>query len=287
LNVVVREARASDKKPLMDFVAKTWGGHDYIPSVWDEWLHDRAGRIFVAEVDGEQVGMNRVRFLPNGTGWLEGARIRPDFRGKGLASFLGKKSMEYASKFGVRTFRLTSGSHNKAAQKQVSKMGFKEVGRFDVFKAGRRSKSKAQGGVRRVSSKNAKRTMEIIGRSDEFRLGRGVYWDSFVVPSLDQDALNDLIRKRYVFTEEDGKGNSAIAISGLVGEGKNAWQQISFLCGKPALCKSLVSNILHASGSKKQEKYAFLPAGSKLSKILREIGMKKNFQMVLFEGRLD
>ena len=287
MNVVVREARASDRRPLMEFVARTWGGHDYIPSVWDEWLHDKTGTIFVVEVDGKQVGMNRVRFLRDGTGWLEGARIRPDFRGKGLASLLGKKSMEYASKFGITRFRLTSGSRNKAAHSQVSKMGFKEVGRFSVFKAGGRSKLKTQEGVRRVSSKEAERTMNLISKSEEFRLARGVYWDSFVVPSLDRDALADLIKKGYVFSTKDSKGNSAIAICGPVKEGNEVWQQMSFLCGKPALCRRLVSHLLQDSGPKKDEKYVFLPKGSRLSKTVREIGMKKEFQMVLFEGRLD
>ncbi len=287
MNVVVREARASDREPLMHFVAKTWGGHDYIPSVWEEWLQDRTGRIFVVEVDGKQVGMNRVRFLRDGTGWLEGARIRPDFRGRGLASVLGKKSMEYASKFGITTFRLTSGSRNKAAHRQVAKMGFKEVGRFNVFKAGKRSKLRTQEGVRKVSSKEVKRIMDIISNSEEFRLGRGVYWDSFVVPTLNQEALAYLIEKGYVFSTKDSKGNSAMAICGSVKEGDEVWQQMSFLCGRPALCRRLVSHLLQRSGPTKDQKYVFLPKGSRLSRTLSEIGVKKDFQMILFEGRPD
>ena len=31
----VRPARAEDKEPLMSFIRQVWGGHDYLPYVWD------------------------------------------------------------------------------------------------------------------------------------------------------------------------------------------------------------------------------------------------------------
>src|SRR5229473_3595212 len=161
MTVIVREANPSDKKPLMEFVAKTWGGHDYIPTVWDEWLRDKGGKIFVAEVDGKQVGMNRVRLLRDGTGWLEGVRIHPDFRGKGLASLLGEMSMRYASGFGVSTFRLTSSSRNRAAHRQVAKMGFSEVARFDVYRARTKSRLLHRGGVDRLSPPDLSKALRV------------------------------------------------------------------------------------------------------------------------------
>ena len=91
-----RPARPSDKAPLMSFIREVWGGHDYIPYVWDWWLKDRTGKMFVVEVDGVPVGMNRVRFLEDGSAWFEGVRVHPDFRGKGLATMLGENSMKVA-----------------------------------------------------------------------------------------------------------------------------------------------------------------------------------------------
>jgi len=286
LNVVVREARESDREPLMNFVAKTWGGHDYIPSVWDEWMRDERGKVFVVEVDGQQVGMNRVRFLNDGAGWLEGARIRPDFRGRGLASLLGKRAMEYASGQGVTTFRLTSRSQNIAAHRQVGKMGFTEVAKFDVFKRDTARRLRRQAGVRRVSMREMNRVTKTIQASDEYRLGRGLYWDVFVVSALDRNALTRLIEMGRVFSAKDRTGSDAVAIAGLVKEGDEAWQQISFLCGNPSLCRKLVSH-LSINPRAPDGTYAFLPHGSKLSKTMREIGLKKNFQMLLFEKRLS
>lgn len=287
MTVIVREAKPSDKKPLMDFVTKTWGGHDYVPSVWDEWLRDKGGKIFVVEVDGKQVGMNRVRLLRDGTGWLEGVRIHPDFRGKGLASLLGKKSMEYASRHGVSTFRLTSSSTNRAAHRQVAKMGFSEVARFDVFRARTKSRLLHRGRVDRISPADLSRALRVIRGSEEYRTGMGVYWDAFVTRALNRESLSELIARRYVFSAGDERGNNALAICGPAREGKEVWLQMSFLCGEPELCRKIVSHIFRSSKPKRDENFVFLPKGSRLSKSLKELGLKKYFQMVVFEGRLD
>jgi GNAT superfamily N-acetyltransferase len=287
MTVIVRVAKPSDKKPLMDFVKKTWGGHDYVPSVWDEWLRNKGGKIFVVEVDGKQVGMNRVRLLEDGTGWLEGVRIHPNFRGQGLASLLGEKSMQYASKLGVSTFRLTSSSRNRAAHRQVAKMGFSEVARFDVFRARTKPRLLRGGGVHRLSPVNLSKALRVIRGSDEYRAGMGVYWDAFVTRTLDRHALSELVAKGYVFSASDEKRNTAIAVCAPAKEGKEVWLQMSFLCGEPALCKKIVSHIFRSSRPKRDENFVFLPKGSRLSKSLKEIGLKKSFQMVVFEGRLN
>ena len=287
MTVIVREAKPSDKKPLMDFVTKTWGGHDYVPSVWDEWLRDKGGKMFVVEVDGKLVGMNRVRLLKDGTGWLEGVRIHPDFRGKGLASLLGEKSMKYASNLGVSTFRLTSSSRNRAARRQVAKMGFSEVARFDVFRARTKSSLLRGGGVDRLSPSDLSKALRMIRGSEEYRAGKGVYWDAFVTRALDRESLSELIAKRYVFSARDEEGNSAVAVCGPSREGEEVWLQMSFLCGEPALCKKIVSHLFRSSRPKRDENFVFLPKGSRLSKSLKEVGLKKYFQMVVFERRLD
>ena len=287
MTVIVREAKPSDKKPLMDFVTKTWGGHDYVPSVWDEWLRDKGGKMFVVEVDGKLVGMNRVRLLKDGTGWLEGVRIHPDFRGKGLASLLGERSMKYASNLGVSTFRLTSSSRNRVAHRQVAKMGFSEVARFDVFRARTKSSLLRGGGVDRLSPSDLSKALRVIRGSEEYRAGKGVYWDAFVTRALDRESLSELIAKRYVFSARDEEGNSAVAVCGPSREGEEVWLQMSFLCGEPALCKKIVSHLFRSSRPKRDENFVFLPKGSRLSKSLKEVGLKKYFQMVVFEGRLD
>src|SRR2546427_390246 len=117
--------------------------------------------------------------------------------------------------------------------------------------------------------------------------GMGVYWDAFVTRALDREALSELIAKRYVFSAGDEKGNTALAVCGRAREGEEVWLQMSFLCGEPELCKKIVSHLFRSPRPKRDENFVFLPKGSRLSKSLKEIGLKNYFQMVVFEGRLD
>ena len=170
----VRPARPSDKPPLMGFIRDVWGGHDYIPQVWDEWLRDKEGRMFVVEADGVPVGMNRVRFLEDGSAWFEGARVHPDYRGKGLASILGENSVKLARSRGITVLRLTSGSHNRAAHRQIARIRFRERARFSIYAPSKRKRLPARGTAEKVGEADHASVMRLIRSSREYRIGTGV-----------------------------------------------------------------------------------------------------------------
>ncbi len=270
----------------MKFVSKTWGGHDYIPDVWDDWMKDKSGKIFVAVADGKQVGMNRIRFLPEGIGWLEGARIHPGFRGKGLASLLGKSSMEFGVARGMHTFRLTSSTRNKPARKQVAKMGFREKVRFDVYEV-KRAAFRGKTPARRVRSSKLDATWKFVRSAPEFRSAMGIYWDAFVARTLNKETLATLIGDGRVFVYGDTRGSQAAAILGQVAEGSEAWTQLGFLCGEAKQCKRLIRHIFR-SGAMKQvgEDLIFIPRKSQLSKVVKEMSKAHHFQMVVYERKV-
>jgi RimJ/RimL family protein N-acetyltransferase len=285
LKVEVREAEPSDKEPLMEFVSKTWGGHDYIPVIWDKWLNDKSGRVFVLVVNGKQVGMNHIRFLPEKVGWLEGARISPEYRGKGLASLLGRNSMNFGSLHGTHVFRLTTSSRNKAARKQIGKMGFREIARFSVHRVGNvRFRSNAS--VRTAKPAELRATWEFIRSSREFALANGLYWDAFVARTLNLANLTELIKRERVFHSGGSRGLRAVAIFGRVAEGSEIWNQMGFMCGVSKECKKLVRHLFRsAMRARVDENFIWAPMGSDLAKVIKEMGMKKSFQMAVFEGQ--
>ena len=161
----VRLARASDKEPLMAFIRHVWGGHDYLPRVWDQWLRDPHGRTYVVEVGGVPVGTNRVTFLEDGSAWFEGVRVHPDFRGKGLATMLGKNSLRVAEARGVKVFRLTSGSTNKAAHRQIARIRFSEVSRFSVYRPPDGWRPPRKKGAEHPTAREASKVAGLVGRS--------------------------------------------------------------------------------------------------------------------------
>lgn len=199
MNARVRLARPADKGQLMSFIKDVWEGHDYIPRIWDEWLKDETGKMFVVEADGVPVGMSRVKFLEDGSAWLEGARVHPDFRGRGLASMLGENSMRIAMDRGVKVFRLTSWSRNKAAHRAIARMNFKESSRISPYEPGKGIRFAPQKGVRLAEMDDLSRVAGLIRESREFRLGSGVFWDAFTAASLSPSVIKKLVGEGSVW----------------------------------------------------------------------------------------
>lgn len=276
MEVRVRAARTTDKAPLMSFIRGVWGGHDYIPRVWDEWLRDERGRTFVVEVDGVPVGMSRVRFLDDGSAWLEGARVHPAYRGRGLASTLGETSMRFARGKGVSLFRLTSGSRNWVAHRQIGRMGFKEASRFSVYEPPKGMRLRRSAQARKANPSELSIVMARIEQSKEFRLGSGVFWHNFSATSLKPELVEELIAEGAVW-----RSGEAVAIAREGGEGSGVWEEVCFVGGPVVEAMELVRSLM---GRKKRaaERWVFVPQRSPLISELRRRGYQRNFSMVLF-----
>jgi GNAT superfamily N-acetyltransferase len=279
LRFMVREARPSDKMPLMSFIKDVWGGHDYIPHVWDDWIGDKSARMFVIEADGMPIALNRVRFLADGSAWFEGVRVHPEYRRMGLASMLGDNAMRVAVENGAPVFRLTSGSRNKASHGQVAKMGFGEVARFSVYEAkkARRFHPRKEVGVAKVDD------MEIIMRSikesREYRLGQGALWDGFAAMSLTPAVLKNAISENSVYACD-----GAVAIRRLAREEKEIWNQIGYISGDAEPAMKLVDSIFAMKG-RFDWRFVVVPQGSPLVGALRRHGLRRSFSNVLFERK--
>ena len=275
----VRPAEAADKAPLMSFIKDVWGGQDYIPFVWDSWLHDRRGKMFVVEANGSPVGMNRVRFLEDGSAWFEGARVHPAYRGMGLASMLAENSMRYAESRGVRVFRLTSGSRNKMAHRQISRIMFNEVARFSVYEPLRGRMPKATGAATLMTLGELTRVMDLLRAAKEFRLGGGVFWHDFTAASLTENVVSGLLAEGAVWRE----GN-ALGVTRIGDEGEGVWEQICYLGGPVSDSMRLIRALI-GRHKKVSERFVFVPQKSPIIPALRGEGYGRNFSMVLFERK--
>jgi GNAT superfamily N-acetyltransferase len=279
MNVKVRPARPADKGQLMTFIRDVWGGHDYIPRIWDDWLKDETGKMFVVEADRVPVGMSRVKFLEDGSAWLEGARVHPDFRGRGLALMLGENSMRIAMDRGVKVFRLTSWSRNKPAHRAIARMNFKESSRISAYEPGKGAKFAPQKGVRLAGMNDLSRITRLIRESREFRLGSGVFWDAFMAASLSPSVIEKLVGEGSVWTASE-----SVAIARLGGEGSQTWRQVCFLTGKG---DEPVRMVRHVFGLKSRVKTTrriiYLPQGSRLIGTLRRAGFSRLTSLILFE----
>jgi len=137
MQVEVRPARAEDKEAVLAFTAHTWDeeGGDYIHLVWDHWLNDHAGRLFVATADGQPVSVARVALQSRTEAWFEGMRVDPNHRRQGIAVQVQQACLAYAREQGRRVARLATGADNYASQSLTEQGGFRRVATFRHYLA--------------------------------------------------------------------------------------------------------------------------------------------------------
>jgi ribosomal protein S18 acetylase RimI-like enzyme len=136
-SIAVRPARAEDRDAALAFCARIWDGGDYIEHVWDAWLASSGGALLVAAdtVSERPLGLVHVRMVSDDEAWLEGIRVDPDARRRGIGRLLTSAALAEARARGAVVARLMVMSTNSASQELVAGFGFAkvaEVVRYDA-----------------------------------------------------------------------------------------------------------------------------------------------------------
>jgi ribosomal protein S18 acetylase RimI-like enzyme len=133
--LIIRAARADDRDGVLAFCADIWEGHDYIPYVWDDWLHDVDGTFLVAEAGGRPVGIVHVLLVTEREAWLEGIRVDPTERRQGIARTLVSQALVAARQRGAEVARLMTSAANTASQQLIARFGFTRVAELVRYEA--------------------------------------------------------------------------------------------------------------------------------------------------------
>ena len=135
--VVVRPARAEDRDAVLAFCARIWDGHDYIAYVWDAWLADQRGALLVAveRASGRPLGLVHVRMVSDDEAWMEGIRVDPDARRRGIGRLLSTASLAAARERGAAVARLLTSRTNTASQQLAAGFGYAKVAEVARYEA--------------------------------------------------------------------------------------------------------------------------------------------------------
>lgn len=152
---------------------EVFGGHDYLPEVFDDWVADPAGSFQAVEIEGEVAGVQRLRPIGAGLALYEGMRVDPARRRQGIGAAMLGLALAEARAGGVREVRLLSG--NPDAIRIFERAGFRRLSTLTGWVAGR-----VEGGdPARVASPADAAALAERARSDPvFGLYGGVssYW---------------------------------------------------------------------------------------------------------------
>jgi len=124
----IREARRADKELLVPWTTHTFAWGDYVVDSFDDWMAHGQSRVLVAaDGDDEPVAVGRGVLLSPDELWLQGVRVHPDWRRRGIASELGREIERWGTGLGAKVALLMTEDWNEAARVQVSSVGFRKT----------------------------------------------------------------------------------------------------------------------------------------------------------------
>ncbi|KAK3577191.1 hypothetical protein CHS0354_037531 [Potamilus streckersoni] len=114
----IRKATTADKDAVLALNKNVYGGLDYLPSYYDEFLKNPIAMPFVITLDGKIIGYLCALVVDNGETVVHRAgRIDPKFQGKGyykvLSQHVTEKVME---RYNLKTRGMVTGDDNLKAQ---------------------------------------------------------------------------------------------------------------------------------------------------------------------------
>jgi GNAT superfamily N-acetyltransferase len=133
--VVCRPALPVDTPQALELSSKIWGGEDYVPYVWEDWLQDPEGQLAVAEYGGRVVGFGKLSRLAPCDWWLQGLRVDPAYRGRRIASKLHSYLMAHWRQHCSGVLRFSTSTQNLASQHLAEISGFTKIGSYTYFSA--------------------------------------------------------------------------------------------------------------------------------------------------------
>jgi GNAT superfamily N-acetyltransferase len=127
----VRIAREEDIPLILPWTQDTFEWGDYIPDRLPDWIADPDSVVLVV-VDSEDRpwAITHALMLSGDEGWLEGARVHPDHRRRGLGKTLNEVGVAWLKDQGARVVGLAAEADNEPVHLQMEQLGYRAVSRW-------------------------------------------------------------------------------------------------------------------------------------------------------------
>lgn len=128
MTVSIRPARHEDIEKIRPWTTDTFSWGDYVADRLASWIDDPDSIAIVCTDEADEpVAVSHALMLSASEGWLEGARVREDYRRAGLGKALNNYGVDWAKERGANVVRLAIESDNLAPQKQVEALGYRRT----------------------------------------------------------------------------------------------------------------------------------------------------------------
>jgi len=267
----LRDARNADKKVVLDFCRNTWPGYgDFIPQVWDRWIRQRRGRFIVAELEGQPVGIAKITDFGYGEIWLEGLRVDPRHRRKGIARAINREVLRTLKLIKPRVVRFCTAQSNRASRKIGSQYGFSVIARFRYYWDEPR-RGRISGEV--VGEEDIGAIYDFVARSQFLRLSSGLVAEGWIFREFSRRLLRRYLRRGWVYAVRRRGILRGVAIYPY--EESEGGITVGFVDGEEQVIKSLVRNCRYLAARQGVESCSVAVPSRLFPRLVEEAGYSR------------
>jgi RimJ/RimL family protein N-acetyltransferase len=198
-------------------VRTIWEGHDYLPRLWGEWVHEPGSLLRVGLLGEEIVATGRAVELTPGGWWLEGMRVHPEYQGRGYATRLHNHLVDLAlQQPGIHSLGLTTEWDNEKIQHLARRSGMTLRAQYRYFRGDGLPEPVA--GVTHDTAVTLADLLDWLRPSRWWELTGGHAMDGWVARPLDDVWLREIIKEGGVW-----RCGEALALTGRSSHGRESW----------------------------------------------------------------
>ena len=128
----IRMPIPSDKNQILSFCENTFSWGDYIHEVWDSWEKDDG--LVIIEEDNAAVAMcHGVKFQNENMIWIEGIRVKDNYRKNGFATSLIRYFEKIANDCDIKHLNMLIESENLQSLNLVKKLDYQIISKWNYF----------------------------------------------------------------------------------------------------------------------------------------------------------
>lgn len=285
-NFHLRPAKPEDREAITALSSHIWEGEDYVPDVFSQWLDDDQGRFTVSCEGNTLLGFAKLTRIAAGEWWLEGLRVHPEHRGRGVARQLHRHMVEAADEEGKGILRFATAAANTPVHRLAKETGFRQV---SSYLAANYEVTGNEPPVAHLSGATEEELPALRAWLDNSTLHRelaGLYEERWQWQSLEPQ-LAHLVRSGRVFRwrERSGPSNGIV----IVGKEEDQRLRLNYVDVEEEVLQPTACELASLAAEWGMENgLAKFPAGEIFRAAFAEAGwhVEEEFKLVIFEREL-
>ncbi len=258
----------ADRPAILRVSARIWDGNDYVPLFFERWVNE--GGFLAGAVRNRVVGYGKATELAPGEWWLEGLRVDPDCRSRGVGKELSRQVLQRTLEIRPASLRLATADVNHESVHIIETvMGFKPRGRYRFFLG---TPGRPEPGPRLVKPGVAE-TLDFLRGSEELTVSRGLLQSTWRFRNVNRRYVAEMARGGHLFGYR-----TAGTLAGLMVLKPHRYHgndlDISFVAGTGralAAFRSFLSRVAHECGTRNLSGMA---ASDEMAAAFVSLGMK-------------